>query len=55
MYNNIILNKRICDVCHNVMNLNLDNCKKDGLIWRCKHKGNNKHDIKCNIRNNSIF
>ena len=31
MCNNIILNKRICDVCHNVMNLNLDNSKKDGL------------------------
>ena len=55
MCNNIILNKRICEVCHNVMNLNLDNSKKDGLIWRCKHKGNNKHDIKYNIRNNSIF
>ena len=37
------------------MNLNSDNSKKDGLIWRCKHIGYKKHDIKCNIRNNSIF
>ena len=55
MSKNIILNKRYRNVCNNVMNLNIDNSKKDGLIWRCKHTGINKHDTKCNIRNNSIF
>ena len=55
MTKNIILNNRNCDVCNNLMNLNVDNSKKNGLIWRCKHTGINKHDIKCNIRNNSIF
>ena len=55
MSKNILLNKRLCTVCNNIMNLNSDNSKKDGLIWRCKHTGYNKHDIKCNIRNNSIF
>ena len=27
----------------------------DGLAWRCFKKGNNKHDVKQNIRENSIF
>ena len=32
MSKNIILKKRYCNVCNNVMNLNIDNSKKDGLI-----------------------
>ena len=27
----------------------------DGKIWRCTKKGSNKHDIKVNIRKDSIF
>ena len=37
--------------------MNLVNIKNriDGKIWRCKKKGLEPHDIKVNIRNNSIF
>ena len=53
--NNILKNNLICEVCEHPMNL--VNIKKriDGKIWRCKKKGLEPHDIKVNIRNNSIF
>ena len=53
--NNILKNNLICEVYEHPMNL--VNLKKriDGKIWRCKKKGLEPHDIKVNIRNNSIF
>ena len=37
--------------------MNLINTKNriDGKMWRCKKKGLEPHNIKVNIRNNSIF
>lgn len=52
---NLLVNKRKCINCNNNMNLNKSSDKKDGLIWRCRHLGNNKHDNKINIRVGSIF
>ena len=53
--NNILKNNLICEICDHPMNLvNIKN-RIDGKIWRCKKKGLEPHDIKVNIRNNSIF
>ena len=37
------------------MNLTDNVNYKDGCVWRCVKKMNDKHDIKINIRNNRIF
>ena len=37
------------------MNLTDNVNYKDGCVWRCVKKMNDKHDIKINIINNSIF
>ena len=51
----IIKNNIKCDKCAH--NMNLVKCKKfiDGLIWRCKKNGVNKHDSKIKIRKFSFF
>ena len=37
------------------MNINKTKNKKDGYVWLYSQRGNNKHDIKINIRYKSIF
>ena len=37
------------------MKLIKNKMKKDKIVWRCQKKGDNKHVITVNIRNNSIF
>ena len=52
---NILRNSVNCPKCNTLKNL-IDNVNyKDGCVWRYVKKGNVKHDIKINIRNNSIF
>ena len=46
MKTNLLVNKRKCTSCNNYMKLNNYIDKKDGLIWRCRDLGNNKHDKK---------
>ena len=55
MDHDILKRQVLCDKCHNVMNINKNKNNKDGIIWRCKKSGINKHDEKKNIRNKSIF
>ena len=52
---NILRNSVNCPKCNALMNLTDNINYKDGCIWRCVKKGNVKHDIKINIRYNSIF
>ena len=50
---NIFRNNVKCQKLNAIMNLTDNVNYKD--IWRCVKKMNDKHDIKINIRNNSIF
>ena len=52
---NIIRNKIACLLCNNSMNLTSNETYIDGLVWRCVKKGINKHGVKTNIRQNSVF
>ena len=53
--NNLLAKSFICDKCNSIMKLNKSKNKKDGYVWRCSKRGLNKHDIKNNIRYQSIF
>ena len=55
MKSNILSNHVIYYNCHNLMKLFENKSYVDGCVWRCLKKGNIKHDIKQNIRTNSIF
>ena len=50
----LLKNIQYCNICGNAMNM----CKKgdaiDRIVWRC-HKRKPAHDIKINIRKDSIF
>ena len=50
---NILRNNVKCPKCNTIMYLTDNVNYKD--IWRCVKKMNDKHDIKINIINNSIF
>lgn len=54
MNNGILQNKFICPICSKNMILSNNNSYADGKIWRCRG-GIPLHDIKTNIRTNSIF
>ena len=51
---NVIQNRIICPNCGSEMKLVNHLPSADNIIWRC-HKRNPPHDIKINIRQNSIF
>ena len=52
---NILRNSLQCPKYNTLMNLTDNVNYKDTCLCRCVKKGNVKHDIKINIRNNSIF
>ena len=54
MNNDNLQNKFICPICSKNMILSNNNLYADGKIWRCRG-GIPSHDIKTNIRTNSIF
>ena len=53
--NNILQNNIYCSVCGNLMHLEENSSYIDKKIWRCRSKTLPSHDIKINIRKNSIF
>ena len=54
MNNDILQNKFICPICSKNTILSNNNLYADGKIWRCRRRIP-PHDIKTNIRTNSIF
>ena len=54
MVNNILINKVLCQICNKTMKLEKAVSYHDGFIWRCRSNFP-KHDIKINIRRESIF
>ena len=55
MKSNLLNNQVNCSKCNNIMKLIENKSYSDEYVWRCFKKGDNKHDIKQNIRVNSIF
>ena len=55
MKSNLLNNQVNCSKCNNIMKLIENKSYADEYVWRCFKKGDNKHDIKQNIRVNSIF
>ena len=55
LMNDILKNHPICEKCDKPMKLVKNKNNIDGKIWRCRTKGEDKHDIKLNIRNGSVF
>ena len=53
--NDILKNNPVCEKCDKPMKLVKNKHRIDGKIWRSRNKGDDKHDIKLNIRKGSIF
>ena len=51
----VIKKNFICFKCNKDMHLINNISFKDKICWRCTSKGPNKHDVKINIREGSIF
>ena len=55
MKSNLLNDQVNCSKFNNIMKLIENKSYTDEYVWRCFKKGDNKHDIKQNIRVNSIF
>ena len=52
---NILKPNPFCDICGNIMKLSYSSNYIDGIYWRCRNKTPTIHDIKINIRINSVY